>query len=132
VADLERAVNSYFESLEPSEASPHGKPATLTGLSLHLDTFPDVLRDYESGSYDDADNKFSSAVKKARNRVIAFAEQALYTGKNAAGPIFHLCNLTRHAKADEDKWKNAQAQEVTGANGGPLDLSVRVNWAESK
>jgi len=124
VEDFNSKADEYFNSLKPSEEWPHGQPATLTGLCLHLDTFPNVIRDYELGTYDSENQKFSTAVKKQRLRVVNFAERSLYTGKNAAGPIFHIVNLTRHAKDEEDKWKNAQHQEFTGPNGSALEITI--------
>lgn len=129
VEDFNDLADEYFETLKPSENSPFGQPATLSGLCLFLDTFPDVLRDYEVGNYDSETEKFSLAVKRQRLKVVNFAEKSLYTAKNAAGPIFHIVNLTRHAEKDQDKWKNAQSNEVTGNNGAPLQIVISPTQA---
>lgn len=74
------------------------KPFTITGLAVYLDTTRDVLLDYESGKYDDPEkseeeNKlYSHTIKRAKQQIYAFAEEALYSGKQAAGPIFNLKN----------------------------------------
>ena len=124
VEDFTKQADAYFDALKPSIDFPFGRPATLSGLCLFLDTFPNVLRDYELGTYDEDGKMFSTAIKKQRLRVVNFAEMSLYTGKNAAGPIFHIVNLTRHAKEDEDKWKNAQTNEVSAPGGGPLQIQI--------
>lgn len=119
VSDFEEGVEDYFQSLKNEDSSKPQEPATISGLCLHLDTFPEVLSYYQEGRYDDEENKFSDSVKRARLRVVAYAEKGLYQAKNAAGPIFHIVNLTRKSA---EPWRNAQTNEHSGPDGGPIEL----------
>lgn len=71
------------------------RPYTITGLADALDTFRDLLMDYESGKYDgeteEEHKQFSYTVKKLKNKCAQFAEERLF-GSNATGPIFALKN----------------------------------------
>lgn len=134
VADLDRLANAYFDSCEPEIGgdgkATGGRPITAYGLARACGTTWETLRDYRSGKYDTESEKFSLAVKVHFDRVKEFAEEGLYTARSAAGPIFHLVNLTR---ADGDgAWKNAQAQEITGKDGGPLDIALVDRLKEAR
>ncbi len=62
------------------------KPYTITGLAVYLDTFRDVLLDYQ-GKKD-----YSNAIKRAKERCQSYAEESLFIGKNPTGVIFNLKN----------------------------------------
>jgi hypothetical protein len=99
------------------------KPFTVTSLAVYLDTYRDVLIDYETGNYDNPDiskdinEQFSNTIKKAKSIIYAYAEEQLFIGKNAAGVIFNIVNNYKG-------WKNTS--EFTGPNGTPLMPTVIV------
>lgn len=98
------------------------QPATAHGLAIACGTTWETLRDYRSGKYDTEDEKFSLTVKWWVEHIKEFAEQGLYTARSAAGPIFHLANLS---KADgEGAWKNVEGREITGKDGGALEIKL--------
>ena len=78
------------------------EPITITGLCMALDTFRDVLMDYQSGKYDKTDHEFSNAVKKVKLVCENYAERLLFLKGNPAGPIFALKNY---------RWKDTQEVE---------------------
>ena len=62
------------------------KHYTVTGLALALDTSRFTLIDYEN-----KDNEFSHAIKKAKDRCENYVENRLFEN-NPTGPIFNLKN----------------------------------------
>lgn len=83
---LQKQIDDYFAGLFDEEGKLK-KPATITGLALALDTTRETLCDYAEKP------AFSDTIKRAKTRVEQFAEEQLYLGKNAAGPIFALKNF---------------------------------------
>lgn len=118
VAELQQKIDEYFGNCDPHIAKRQVKvmksdgssywaeedymtdqvPYTITGLAIALRTTRDTLLDYESGKYDDPDRdeetneSFSDTIKAAKQRCQFFAEQHLFTGRNATGAIFSLKN----------------------------------------
>lgn len=135
VKDLDRLAEAYFASCEPKRDEEGkiidmGRPLTAYGLAIACGTTWDTLREYRAGNYDTEDQKFSVAVKVHVERVKQFAEEGLYNARSAAGPIFHLVNLTRND--GDSAWKNAQHQEVTGKDGGPLEIGLTDRLKEAR
>jgi hypothetical protein len=96
---MENGVNSKGETIWITRrVMTEQKPYTVSGLAAHLETTRDVLLDYESGIHDNAaldaetNATFSNTIKNAKARIEAYAEGQLFTGKQAAGPIFNLKN----------------------------------------
>lgn len=81
VETLKNLIDGYFQDMDDK-----GKPYTITGLALTLDTTRETLLDYE------ARDEFSDTIKKAKLKCHNYAEDFLYTGKNATGAIFNLKN----------------------------------------
>jgi len=81
VTELQEAIDKYF-----ADATEQGLPYTITGLALALDTSRETLLDYE------AKQDFSDNIKRAKLRCHNYAENYLYTGKNATEAIFNLKN----------------------------------------
>lgn len=81
VEDLQQAIDKYF-----SDSTEQGLPFTITGLALALDTSRETLIDYEKK------DDFSDTIKRAKLKCHNYAENFLYTGKNATGAIFNLKN----------------------------------------
>ena len=122
VKELKEAIEAYFDSLyEPLRdkkegyvvVKENGKPvmvqtkvAIVTALAVALDTTRDTLMDYERGIHDKkaedltddekAENEqieyFSDTIKKAKLRIQADTEQALYCRESVTGAIFSLKN----------------------------------------
>lgn len=121
VAELQGAIDNYFESLteqaydmwgNPLKDKETGKPlkkktkvATITGLAVALKTTRETLLDYENGLHDGKDESlsdeqiaeneqikdFSDTIKEAKLRIYEDTEQQLYRGK-PTGAIFSLKN----------------------------------------
>lgn len=116
---LQKKIDEYFVScwdyardmfgnrIKDKDESKKGKPVyimkqvrpyTVTGLAVALDTTRETLLDYESGEYFPEDmpeatrKGLSDAIKSAKQRCHAYAEEQLFIGKQATGPIFNLKN----------------------------------------
>ena len=133
---LQQKIDEYFGNCDPHEAEHKvvrngvdGRqyfatekvitdqvPYTITGLALALDTSRKVLRDYESGKYDDPErsdelnSQFSNTITRAKVRVEQFAEQMLYQKSAATGAIFNLKN--NYGWVDESTVLDKTAKEV--------------------
>lgn len=123
--ELASAIAGYFDGIdqEPEEGQ-KPKPPGLFALCVDTGMSYDCLLDYESGIYDDENNKFSETIKKARLMIAAFAEEQIY--ERTAGATFQLVNLTRKFR---EPYKNAQHQEITGPNNGPVQVSITQEQA---
>lgn len=102
VKELQKKIESYFLSCWTKKLDQFGnpvkdketgeqimvqfKPYTITGLAVALDTYRDVLIDYEDR------DKYSNTIKKAKEMCHQYAEEQLYIGKNPTGAIFNLKN----------------------------------------
>jgi hypothetical protein len=93
---LQIIIDEYFMSR--AEA---GLPFTITGLALALDTTRETLMDIENENWG-YDKRFSDAIKKAKLRCQAYAEDQMYLSKNPAGPIFGLKNFGWRDKTEVD------------------------------
>ena len=92
--ELQKKITEYFD-----KCSETGKPLTITGLAVALDTFRSVLIDYESK------DEFSYTIKKAKEYIHAWTEEYLFTGKNQTGAIFNLKN--------NYGWKDSSQTDIT-------------------
>lgn len=86
VEELQSKIEDYFESCHNAEGE-CVRPLTITGLAVALDTSRRVLLAYEHER-----DEYSNTIKKAKQRIENFAEEALYTNKQTAGVIFNLKN----------------------------------------
>jgi len=119
---LSDAVEAYFLEIEQAvELYPDKKPAPpgLFALCVHAGMGYDCFLDYENGSMDTESEKYSEILKNARLRIAAYAEQQIY--ERTAGATFQLVNLTRKMR---EPYKNAQHQEITGKDEGPIKFEV--------
>lgn len=117
VEDLQKQIDDYFDNTPFEEW-------TVTGLALALDTYRDVLIDYQNGKYDtDEENeaKYSNAIKKAKLKVEHSYERDLKK-YGRSGTIFALKNFN---------WKDRQETDVT--SGGekivvvPQEVARKLN-----
>jgi hypothetical protein len=85
------------------------RPYTITGLAVALDTFRDVLIDYETKYSEKYDKEFSNTIKRAKEMCHQYAEDSLFIGKNPTGAIFNLKNNYRW----EDKTKQEHSVGIS-------------------
>lgn len=81
VKELQTKIDEYFNLCDEK-----GKPYTITGLALSLDTTRQGLMNYQER------DEFNDAIKKAKLRCENYAEEQLFVGKNTAGIIFNMKN----------------------------------------
>ena len=96
VEELQEKIDVYFDETEDDEW-------TITGLAMALDTYRDVLIDYQDGKYDEDDKDFSNAVKKAKLKVENGYEIDLKK-HGRSGTIFALKNFN---------WKDKNETDIT-------------------
>ena len=112
--DAESLYNSGMEYID--KVLGNGEHLTFTGLCIALDTTRETFGDYESGKYDDKNNRFSDSVKRLKQRCENYAENKLFAN-NPTGAIFALKNYG---------WKDKSETELTGPGGGPIQ-AVSLN-----
>ena len=108
-AELQIKIDDYFNFCDEK-----GKPYTITGLALALDTCRDTLLEYENR------DKFADTIKKAKMKIHNYAEEACFFAKNPAGIIFNLKNNWG--------WKDKTETEVTVNTG----LAERLQRAKER
>ena len=95
VEELQEKIEEYF-SITPDDE------ITITGLAIHLDTFRQVLCNYEER------DEYSDTIKKAKQRVENGYEKDLKK-HGRTGTIFALKNF---------EWKDKTEQDVDVTSGG--------------
>lgn len=85
VEDLEKGIDKYFEDCDIKD-----KPYTIEGLSLSLNVSSVTLMNY--GREDYADGNYFSAIRRAREKCIAYASSRLYDKDGVNGAKFYLTN----------------------------------------
>jgi hypothetical protein len=108
VAQMQILIDAYFAERETKEL-----PLTVTGLALALDTTRDLLCDYENKP------EYSDTIKRAKAKVADYAEQMLYMGKGAAGPIFALKNFGWSDKQEVEHSGGVSMQIVSAIEASP-------------
>lgn len=112
VAEFQIQADDYFAKTPEAEW-------TITGLALHLDTFRDVLIDYQNK------DEFSYAVKRAKQKVEMSYEKSLR--KNGrAGDIFGLKNFGWRDKTEVD---STVVADVT-SNGETIDATIVTGFTD--
>lgn len=104
VDDMKSLLDAYF-----AERSADGLPITITGMCMALDITRETFANYEKIE------EFSATVKMAKLAAENYAENMLYVGKNATGPIFALKNFG---------WTDSQNLNIGGQDGNPLNATV--------
>ena len=98
IEEFTRKANKYFKEMETSK-----DPLTITGFCVFLGTYRDELALYERGTYDDAKNMFSSAIKQYKEKIACFVEKGTTNSKiNASAGIFLLKNHGFTDKSEVD------------------------------
>jgi len=116
---MQSAMDGYFkkwDNLSPDDPQ-FKKAPNIFGLCLHAKMSYDTFCGIENGEYDKRDTGFSKAVKAAKLWLLDFNSQ--HSLSHTAGCVFNTVNLTRKMA---EPWKNAQSNEVTGKDGGPIEL----------
>lgn len=99
--DMQVIIDQYF-----ADCDTKGKPYTICGLANALDMDRVTLLEYQK------DDDYSNTIKRAKMKCQQYAEEYLFTGKNAAGVIFNLKN--------NYSWRDKNETELTGKDGSPL------------
>ena len=97
--ELQEKIDEYFELFPQYTAD--GvlvRPATITGLALHLGTYRDLLCNYQER------DEFYDTIKTAKQRIENFYEERLVF-QNATGSIFALKNFD---------WKDKTETQYSG------------------
>lgn len=111
----------YFQQFEDEEGPKAKKAPNLFGLCRYMAISYDAFIDYEN---EQQGIELSIPFKDARLRCLEYAGEHTYT--HTAGSVFAHVNLTKKFK---EPWKNAQHQEITGANGDALKIEIAQNQA---
>jgi hypothetical protein len=106
VEELEARINAFFAECDAQKI-----PYTITGLALALDTSRELLREYEQR------DEFVDTIKRAKTKVENYAEQRLYSGSAAAGPIFALKNFG---------WADTQNHNHGGQPDNPVQTVTKI------
>ena len=114
--EVTRLMSGYFQQFDDPEGQKAKKAPNLFGLCRYLSISYDAFIDYENGQQGE---ELSVPFKDARLRCLEYAGEHVYT--HTAGAVFAHVNLTKKFK---EPWKNAQAQEITGANNGPVKVEI--------
>jgi hypothetical protein len=113
-------INYINERIEKKEH------LTITGLCIELGTYRECLLDYESGKYDDDDNKFSDTVKRLKAHCENYAENKIY-GNNPTGAIFALKNYGWKDKTELDLGnKDNQPFQVSNLSDADIDAYLEA------
>jgi len=78
---IEKLAEEYFK-----ECDEKGKPYTMTGLAIALDTDRQTLVNYGNKE------EYFDTIKRIKIKVENYAENCLFENKNTAGVIFNLKN----------------------------------------
>lgn len=119
VEELEQKIEGYFESCEDADGY-NIRPLTVTGLALALDTTRRTLLDYEY-----RDDEYSHAIKRAKQRIENYAEEALFINKQTAGVIFNLKN--NHGWLDKQEMTMSGGLHNTVTDLTPEERRARIN-----
>lgn len=121
VEALQEAIDAYFDKCDlgkPKQVVVRGEvvevtepiPYTMSGLALALDMDRRTLLNYGKKH-----EQYVPTIKKARDRVEAFAEQSLWSGP-PAGIIFNLKNNYGWVDKTESAVEHSGAMQVTPVN----------------
>jgi len=118
VEELKTKIDAFFDSCYEVDAETGKKvqvePFTITGLALALDTSREVLMNIQDGTSEGYTKEHRDAIVRAKLKCHNYAEKQMFTAKSANGAIFALKNYG---------WKDKTETEITGANGGPIQLT---------
>ena len=79
--EMQVLIDEYFTYCDENK-----RPYIVTGLALYLDTSREFLTNYEKK------DQFFDTIKKAKQKIMEYAESALFRNSQVAGVIFNLKN----------------------------------------
>lgn len=94
------------------------RPYTMSGLANTLNIDRKTLLNYQKR------DEYFHTIKKYRSICEEYAEQQLFTGKQAAGPIFCLKN-------NYEDWRDKREHELSGKGGGPIETKAEMSIEEA-
>lgn len=109
--ELQASIDEYFATCNDEN------PPLISGLAYHLDMNTESLRRYGESE------EFYATVKRAKQRVEMYLEKRLQQ-QSPVGSIFSLKN--------NFGWKDKTEQELTGADGGPIQTKWTVEIVGAK
>lgn len=101
-----------------------GKPLTISGLALALDTNRETLMNYEN------DGEFFDTVKKLKGFCERYAEERMLTSSNQAGGIFALKNYGWRDKQEIDHTTAGQSLSPYGQISDEAKEAMRLIYEE--
>jgi hypothetical protein len=123
---LQEKINDYFDScwidkvievtdkegnVTATNSRYQNRPYTVTGLAYHLNLTREGLLGYQGKQ------EFTDTITRAKLKVHMFAEESLFTGKNAQGPTFSLKN--------NFGWKDNHGIEASTPDGQGININVK-------
>lgn len=109
--EMQVAIDAYFAECDQTK-----KPYTVPGLALALG-FSSRSSLFDYATRNAGHEEFAATIKKAKLRIeTQRAEMLVQCKTNPAGMIFDLKN--------NFGWKDQQALEVSGADGGPVQVAA--------
>lgn len=113
--ELQIKIDKYFDSCYRTHIDDTGKedivnirPLTITGLAVSLECDRETLLNYGK------QEEFFGTVRAAKLRIQNFAEENLFTNRNASGIIFNLKNNYGWVdKIETDNTNNNLNQDLT-------------------
>lgn len=115
---LQEQIEEYFNKCDREE-----RPYTVSGLAIYLDTdratllrWQDEENNYKELSEED-NIRLCNTIKKAKQRIEAYAEEQLFRKTNVTGIIFNMKN----------NWNWADKQEIVNVGENKVDLSGLSN-----
>jgi hypothetical protein len=101
--EIQEKIDAYY-----AECKLTCRPLTISGLACALETTRELLIDYEDKEL------FSDTIKKAKQRIMSYAEEQLYRKEQVAGVIFSMKNNFGFVDKTE--------QELTGSG-----VNININ-----
>lgn len=108
--ELEDKIKAYFDKCDKT-----GRPYTLTGLAIDLDTTRETLMDYG------VKNGYSDSIRRAKVKIHNYAEESLWRGGGiSTGIIFNLKNNWG--------WRDKNETAISGIDGGAINQKIQVEF----
>jgi hypothetical protein len=126
VEDMKKKIDEYFNSCyrvveddKGNKNTENIRPLTITGLALALDTNRETLLNYGNKE------EFFDTVRAAKLKIQNFAEENLFTNRNASGIIFNLKNNYGWAdRIETDNINHNYNQDITALSDADIDAEI--------
>jgi hypothetical protein len=99
------------------------EPLTWTGVCIALDSTRETMNDYDSGKYDNENNRFSDAIKRLKVHCENYAESRLFAN-NPTGAIFALKNYGWKDKQEVESINHNLNQDVSNLSEEEIDKEL--------